>query len=261
MDNTTIIATVAGIILAAILVFSLLKGFIRMLLLAVAVIAAAGLWILMQKHGDTFLSFIMDSPQPWMVQVLSWGSALFCLMVGFHAMRWFSQVFSFRKHGGPTGVITTILMCCVMLWVMVVGLSYYGDVCRIAYYHDLGLAQMNGTPLPEKPWSTAMKDAIRTSSLTAWLEYIDPMENPAQTNLACLVAFGCALDEPTCEAFFYNQLDNRGIPHAFRLLDLFRDPGLRTIVSEGRYVTLLENERLTTFLQFKNTEELMRNIL
>ena len=57
------------------------------------------------------------------------------------------------------------------------------------------------------------------------------------------------------------QLANRGIPQPTRLLDLFRDPGLRTMVKEGRFVSLLENERLNTVLRFRNTEEKMRNIL
>ena len=45
------------------------------------------------------------------------------------------------------------------------------------------------------------------------------------------------------------------------MLDLFRDAGLRTMVKEGRFVSLLENERLNTVLRFRNTEEKMRYIL
>ncbi|MBQ5665148.1 MAG: hypothetical protein IIV41_04680, partial [Akkermansia sp.] len=67
--------------------------------------------------------------------------------------------------------------------------------------------------------------------------------------------------EPTFTHFYNTQLANRGIPQPTRLLDLFRDPGLRTMVKEGRFVSLLENERLNTVLRFRNTEEKMRLIL
>ena len=102
---------------------------------------------------------------------------------------------------------------------------------------------------------------MRTSPVTGWLQALDPIDDPAQTNLACLVAFGCTLDEPTFTTYYNTQLAGRGIPQPTRLLDLFRDPGLRTMVKEGRFVSLLENERLNTVLRFRNTEEKMRNIL
>lgn len=260
-DNTTIIATVCGGILLAILLFSLFKGVMRMLLLAGGIALAVAAWIFFHKNGFTFISMVTDSPQPWMVHTLAWSAAILILAVMVHGMKWCSHVFTLHRNGGPTGVITTILMCLLMLWVLTLGISYYGDICRIAYYHDLAEAQMGRAPQPQLPPFTRAKEALRANSLTAWLERIDPIENRAQTNLACLVAFGCTLDGPTCDAFYRNQLAPRGIPHPYRLLDLFRDPGLRTLVKEERYVLLLENEQLTTFLQFKNSEELIRGIL
>ena len=260
-DNNTIIAAVGGGILIAILLFCLLKGVMRMLLLAGGIALAAGAWIFFYKNGATFISLLIASPQPWMVHVLAWGVAILIIVVMIHGMRWCANVFTLHRNGGPTGVITTILMCMLMLWVTTIGISYYGDICRIAYYHDLAEAQMGRAEQPQLPFFTRAKEAIRTSGLTAWLERIDPLDNPAQTNLACLVAFGCTLDEPTCMSFYQGQLANRGIPHPYRLLDLFRDPGLRTMVQEKSYVSLLENERLTTFLQFKDSEEYIRKIL
>jgi hypothetical protein len=106
-----------------------------------------------------------------------------------------------------------------------------------------------------------MSTALRKSKATGWIQSFDPIDDPAQTNLACLVAFGCTLDEPTFSTFYNTQLANRGIPQPTRLLDLFRDPGLRTMVKEGRFVSLLENERLNTVLRFRNTADTMRNIL
>ena len=246
--------------------FSLLKGVIRMILLAIAISGAVAVWMFLQKNGFTYIEFVTDSPKPWMVQALAWSAALLILMIAFHGMVWISQLFNFRKKAGLGGILTTVLMSLLMLWVTMMGICYYGNVCRIRYYHELAEAQMQrasnpAITMPSTPWFTRMTMALRSSKITGWVQSIDPIDDPAQTNLACLVAFGCTLDEPTFTAFYNTQLANRGIPQPTRLLDLFRDPGLRTMVKEGRFVSLLENERLNTVLRFRNTEEKMRHIL
>lgn len=261
MESSPLVLYIIGGIIVSILLFMLLKGVLKMMVLAIAVSTAAAAWVFLQRNGFTYLEFVTDSPQPWMVQTLAWGTAGLILIFFFHGVLWASQLFTMGRRVGPCGLITTVLMCFIMLWVVTLGISYYGDVCRIRYFHDLATAQLNNEPLPEKPWCTAAKDALRHHDLTAWLEKIDPIENPAQANLACLVAFGCSMNEAQYTAFYNNQLANRGIPQPTRFLELFRDKGLRTLVSDGRYVTLLENERLTTFLQFRDTEEKIRRIL
>ncbi len=259
-EDTSYLLTVLGIIIGAIVFFSLFKGVIRMMLLAIAIIGAIAVWLTIQRNGFTFLAFVTDSPQPWMVQVASWGLALFTFLVFFHGMTWFSQLFSLRKFS-PTSVITTILMSGIMLWVTSIGISYYGDISRIAHFHDLAVAQMKGEPLPEKPFSCRVKEVMRSSVLTGWLKNVDPMEDVAQVNLACLVAFGCSLDEPHYTAFYLQQLANRNIPQGTRMLALFGDAGLRKLVEDEHFVTLLENERLKTFLQYKDTQQYFVDIL
>ena len=261
METSHIILTVLGVIVGAILLFALLKGVLKMLLLAIAVSSAIAAWMFLQKNGYTYVEFMTDTPQPWMVQALAWGVAVFILVLFFHGMVWMSQLFNFRKRPGLGCVLTTVLMSLVMLWVSIMGIFYSGNVCRIRYYHELAEAQMNRSTMPDIPWFSRTSTALRTSPVTGWLQALDPIDDPAQTNLACLVAFGCTLDEPTFTTFYNTQLASRGIPQPTRLLDLFRDPGLRTMVKEGRFVSLLENERLNTVLRFRNTEEKMRNIL
>lgn len=260
MEISHTILAVVGATLGGILLFTILKGVVRMLLLAIAVVGAVGVWLLLQRNGFTFLSFITPNPRPWMVQTAAWGGGAFVFLVFHHGMRWFSHLFSLKKAGAGS-IITTILMSALMLWLITLGISYYGDIRRISYYHDLALAQQSGENQPEIPWICRVKDELRKSHYTAWLEKIDPMEDPAQTNLACLVAYGCALNETHYNIFYRQQLATRNIPQPTRFLDLFGDAGLRTLVAEKRYVTLLENERLKTFVQFRNTEEIMRGIL
>lgn len=266
MDSTHIILTILAVLVVAILVFALIKGVIRMILLAVAVSSAVASWMFLQKNGFTYVAFVTDSPQQWMVQALAWSVSILILLIFFHGMVWISQLFSFKKKFGLGGVLTTALMSLIMIWVTIMGICYYGNVCRIRYYHELAAAQMQrltdpATEMPATPWFTRMSTALRESKVTGWIQSIDPIDDPAQTNLACLVAFGCTLDEPTFTTFYNTQLANRGIPQPTRLLDLFRDPGLRTMVKEGRFVSLLENERLNTVLRFRNTAESMRNVL
>ncbi len=261
LDDSDMMLAVLGVLLAAILVFAIFKGAIRMIMLAVAMTTAIAVWLLIQRNGFTFISFLTNSPQPWMVQVAAWGAALLVLVLFYHGMTWLSQLFSWKKGFTLAGVLTTVLMSALMLWLAALGVSYYGNVSRIGYYHDLACAHIKGEPQPDIPWGMSMKNTLRKAKSTAWLESIDPMENPAQANLACLVAYGCTLDEPAYRAFYEERLANRGIPQPTRFLDLFGDKGLRTLVAEGRFSTLLENERLTTFLQFSNTEEHILHIL
>lgn len=265
METSHIVLIALGVILAAIVLFSLLKGVIKMILLALAAISAIVVWIFIQRSGFTFLSFVTSSPQPWMVQVCAWGAAAFIFAVFFHGMNWFSQLFSWRRGGASAGgILTTVLMCAVMLWVAMVGISYYGDVSRIRYYHELAEshAQKEGSAAaPHMPWFTRLKRVLRQAPATAWLEKLDPMDDLAQTNLACLVAYGCSLTEEQMNEFYRTRLEHSGVPHPSRFLDLFRDKGLRTLVAEGRFVTLLENEHLKTFLQRQNTWEVLRQIL
>ncbi len=261
MDASNTMLTALGIVIAAIIFFILFKGVIRMLLLALAVITAITVWIVIQRNGFTFLSFLTNTPKPWMVQVAAWAAAIFVLMVFYHGMSWVSQLFSWRKRKVATGILTTVLMSCLMVWLATIGLSYYGNVSRVSYYHELGLAHNKGEADPAMPWFTGLKNSLRKSKGTAWLEAIDPLEDPALANLACLVAYGCTLNEQAYRHFYATSLANRGIPQPTRFLDLFEDKGLRTLVRERRFSTLLENERLKTFLQFRDTEAHIKLIL
>ncbi len=261
-DAQTTILIVLAVILLFIVIFSLLKGVIRMILLAMAIIGGIGVWLFLQNKGFTLLALVTDSPRPWMVQVAAWGLGLFTFAVFFHGMNWFSHLFSWRRGGAsPGGIITTVLMSAVMLWVGSVAISYYGNIARVSYYCDLAAAHAKGESDPAMPWFTQAKNALRKAEATAWLRHIDPLDSAAQANLACLVAYGCSLSEPEFTQFYNQRLAHCGVPHASRFLELFRDPGLRTLVQENRYVTLLENERLNAFLQLGNSAEILEKII
>ncbi len=256
LSNFNVLVVVVGI-LAAILVFSMLKGVIKMLLLAIAAISAIATWIFIQKNGFTLISLCINSPQPWMVQTLAWLATVFVFSVFFHGMNWFSQLFSWHRGGASAGgILTTTLMCVLMIWLATIGVSYYGDVSLINFYHSRASAT---SPL-SLPWSSRLRNALSSSPATSWILRFNPMDDPAQTKLACLVAYGCSLSEAQMEQFYHTCLEHSGIPHPSRFLDLFRDQGLRTLVREKRFVNLLENSHLKTFLQFQNTQHFLEKL-
>lgn len=262
LDSGTALWAVVGIVVVFFALFLLIKGVIKLMLLLAALTASVAWWVLVQRMGFTYLELVVDAPQPWMVQVAAWGGSAFILLVYYHMRVWASQLFSVNRRAGAGTILTTVLMSLLLLWVALLGVSYYGDISRISYYHELAVAQKEGRQeMPAKPWFTSMKEEISHQPSMNWLMKLNPMENKAQTNLACLLAYGCTFDEPGYTAVYHQQLAGRGIPQPTRFLDLFGDKGLRTLVEQGRFVTLLENDRLTTFLQFRNTEELIQNIL
>ena len=249
------IPIVIGGLIVAFIAFSLFKGVIKLLLFLAAAVSAIIAWIFLQKNGFTFLSFVTNNPQPWMVQACSWGAAIFIFAIFFHGMSWFSQLFSWRRGGASAGgILTTALMCLLLFWVAMVGVSYYSDVSLISHYHDRASSQATPEQIPRV---SRLSKALHESPFTSWLAGLNPMDDPAQAKLACIVAYGCSLDEAGLTQFYRTCLENSGIPQPSRFLDLFRDKGLRTLVEEGRFVTLLENERLTTFLQRLNTQEIL----
>lgn len=256
-EHASVPLVLAGLVVVFFL-FSLFKGVIKLLLFLAAAVCAIAAWIFLQKNGFTFLSFVTGNPQPWMVQLCSWCAALFIFAVFFHGMNWFSQLFSWRHNGASTGgILTTVLMCALLLWVAMVGVSYYSDVSLIGHYHSRARAQASQQQIP---WVSRLSKALHESPCTSWLARINPMDDPAQAKLACLVAYGCSLDETGFTQFYKNCLEKSGVPQPSRFLDLFRDKGLRTLVEEGRFSSLLENEHLKTFLQRLNTQEILEKM-
>ena len=259
LPSAPTVAIIIAAILLVFIVFTLLKGVIKMLLLAIAAVTAIAAWIFIQKNGFTLISLCINSPQPWMVQALAWLTAIFIFAVFFHGMSWFSQLFSWR-HGGASagGILTTVLMCALMLWLAMLGISYYGDVSLIDFYHNRA-ATTDGS-VPSLPWAARLRQALNNSPATSWAMRFNPMDDPSQTKLACLVAYGCSLSEEQLEQFYHTCLEHSGVPHPSRFMDLFRDQGLRTLVREKRFVNLLENSHLKTFLQFQNTQQFLEKL-
>lgn len=261
-ESTQTLLLALGCIIGVFILFSILKGIIRLILFAIAITASIAVWIFVQKNGFTLLAFITDSPSPTLVNIASLVCALTLFVAFYVAMNWLGQLITLKGGRNVTiaGLITAVLTLVLMLWVATIGISYYGDIARINFYHELASAQMNGQETPSTPWSTTLKKYINESAVTSWLRVMDPLEDPAQANMACLVAYGCTMDEARYTAFYREYLHNSGIKHPSRFLTLFADEGLRTLVRERRFVSLMENEHLRSIIQDPENEKILRTI-
>lgn len=262
MPTSTTLYLAIGVLLAAFILFTMLKGVIKMALFGAAVLGGILMWLLLERNGFTYLAFLTDTPRPWMVEALAWTGGILVFAVFLHGFSWFSNVFSFGSKmgtGGAKGILTTLLMVLILIWAGTMGISYMGDVGRVRYYHDLAEKHMGKTAeTPSLPVLTRLKNVLAVENSTSWLSALNPMEDDVLAYVACIVAYGCTLDEKRLEEYYARQVAPRlPISQPGRFLELFRDPGLRALVEQGKFVTLLESERLKTFLQYKDTERII----
>lgn len=247
-----------AVFILLIITFSIIKGVIKMIMLALTVILTIACWLFIQRNGETLLSFVIAEPKNWMVQAASYIAALFVFMVLFHGLRWFSQLFSWKRNGATSGgIITTILMSFVMLWMAYISFSYASNLSLVSYYHEMALCHSQNRAAPELPALVKAKNRLLDSPALSWLAALDPLDNTARTNLASLVAYGCALPEAQSQVFYASRLENCGISYPSRFTKLFSDEGLRKMVEQKNFASLLENELLQTFLQAGNSRQFL----
>lgn len=249
MFTAVSVYVIIGVVLAAFLSLTLLKGMIKMVLFAAAVVGGVLVWVLLDKNGFSYLSFVTPDPQPWMVTALKWVGSLAVFAVFWHGLFWFCNVFSWGKNmgsGGAKGILTTLLMVVVLVWVGVMGLSYRQSIDTVSYYYERGRADMGHKDADVSIPATAKIFAeMEDNASTAWLCKTDMVRDPARLCLASIVAYACALDDATCERFYSQTLAPR-IPRSGSLRHMIRD--MKPTVARGSFSTLYANPQLTTFL-------------
>ncbi len=241
-----------------IIIFSLIKGVIKMIMLSLTVVLSIACWLFVQRNGETLLTFVVNEPKNWMVQALSYIAALLVFLILFHGLRWFSQLFSWRRNGATSGgIITTVLMSVLMLWMAYISFSYASNIALINYYHDLAKCHSMGQQAADIPSIVNAKNRLLGNEAFSWLAKIDPLDNAARTNLASLIAYGCTLPEAQQAYFYATRLEKCGISYPSRFTKLFSDEGLRKIVEQENFASLLENDLLQTFLQAGNSKQFL----
>ncbi len=237
------------VFLVIITIFSVFKGAMKLICILACVIAGIATWLIMQRSGGEFIALVIEQPEPWILQVLSIVAALFVFFVLMRGLSWFSQIFSMNQ--GKTsnkGIVMSILMGLLFIWTLSLGIFYGSNLLKIRYYHQLGLAHRAGEASPEQPILLTSCEKIRQHPFSEMLLRINPFDDPARTNLACIITYGCTLDQAGYYHFYTQHLATRDIPQPTRLLQLFADDGMRQIVEQKQYVSILESDRLSPIL-------------
>lgn len=249
MDASTTLYVAAGVILVGFLVLAVLKGIIKMVLFGASILFSVLVYFWISKNGYSYLAFITSDPQRWMVTTLAWTAAIAVFAVFTHGLFWFSNVFSWggkMGFGGVKGVLTTVLMVMVLVWVGVVAVFYYGSVADICRAHEFALVEQKKLPSVSSPWTYEWKKRIIHSPSVSWMEKFDPMTDPERITLARLVAYLASFEQNDAAKRYMEM--SASIPRPRRLWSLCRDVAVRDMVKKEDMASIMNHPELTKFL-------------
>lgn len=259
MDTSTTIYIIAGVVLVGFLVLAVLKGIIKMLLFGAGVLGGVAVYYWMSKHGFSYLAFLTSDPKSWMITGLAWVSAIAVFAVFVHGMFWFSNVFSWGAKmgfGGVKGLLTTVLMVMVVLWVSLIALFYYGSVADVRRAHEIALSQINKEHKVSTSWVYDWSQQVQKTDSSQWLTKLAPLQDAERISLAKLVAY-LATFEPQ-EAVQRYSVVSPHIPRPRRLWTLSQDVAIKTLVRRNDMTTLLNHPELTKFLADTSSREAVK---
>lgn len=258
-DTSTTIYVIAGVILVGFLVFAVLKGIIKMVLFGASVLFSVLTYFWIAKNGYSYLAFVTSDPQRWMVTTLAWTAAIAVFAVFTHGLFWFSNVFSWGSKmgfGGVKGILTTMLMAVLIVWVGIVGIFYYGSVGDIRRAHEFALVQQKMQPTVSSPWTYEWKRKISNSSSVSWLGKFDPMTDPERISLAKLVAYLASFENDKAAKRFTEM--SAAIPRPRRLWSLCRDVAVRDMVKKEDMASIMNHPGLTKFLADQSSRDALK---
>lgn len=259
METNTIIYIIAAVVLVGFIVLAMCKGIIKMLLFGVGILASVGTYYWMTKHGYTYLAFITSDPRPWMLTGLVWCSALFVFAVFIHGMFWFNNVFTVGTRmgfGGIKGLLTTILMVFVLLWVVLLAVFYYGSVAEVKKAHDMALVQIDPKHKVSLSWMYEWNRQIRATDSAKWLVKLAPLEDAERIKLAQIIVYLATFE--TNDAVKRFALLEPHIPRPRRIWNLSQDVGIKTLVIRDDMTTLVNKPELTKILSDDSSRDAIR---
>ncbi len=260
MDTATTIYIIAGVVLAGFIVLVLLKGVIKTLLFGLGLLGAGFAYYWMSRHGFSYLSFITKDPKAWMTTALAWISALVVLAVFIHGMTWFGSVFSWSNSGGgrAKGILTSILMSIVVVWLALIAVFYYGSLAEVKRAHEIALSQIDPEHKVSSPFVYEWSSKIKESDSSRWLLKLAPMEDPELVSLAKLVAYLATFEPQAAVRRFTVIAERDQIPRSRRLWTLSQDVAIRNLVERNDIAALLNHTELNKFLNDASSREAIR---
>ena len=239
--------------LALLLIYAALKGIVKILLLAAAIIGGILTYFWLQKHGFTYLSFFTASSDSWMVTTLSVVGALLVFGVFQQGLSWFSHIFSWgekgTKLGGAKGIMTTLLMGLFILWLLAIGLEHFGALSDISRYKEITHdAQVRHDP----SWLSQAKYRLEKTALGAFLQKINPLYDAERFKLAKIIAYlGSEASSDKVTACLNVITPYLGDTH--KLKKIAEEKNIQAFLKQGDMNGLLNSPRLTKLLSEEKT--------
>ncbi len=267
MDSTLLFYLILGGLVIGFIVFTLLKGLIKMILFGAAVLCSIGTYFWIAKYGFTYLSFITANPRDWMVTTLAVLLAVGVFTVFMHGIKWFGNVFSWGSKmgfGGVKGIVTTILMALVVCWVGVMCIYYYGSMAEMNRVKELAQYHMDSTKSISNPIIYTLKKSITDNPNISWLGKLSPEHEPERLALAKIIAYLGALN-PQLSEVRRAQLDSfmprsRITSRTLSLKTLSQDAAMRQLVEKGDMQGLYNDVKLTRFLQDEDVRRVLSQL-
>lgn len=251
MDTTLTVCIIIGIILAGFVLYTLLKGFMKMLFFGGALACSIVAYIWVQKYGMSYISCVTSQPETWMVTTLAISTCLGTFAVLLYGLHWLSAVFSWRKnhagHGGGKGIITTILMVGLVVWVGLIALFYQGSTDELRYTHQRAMADLNRGPAPSATHALRAMSAIRHTPQVSWLAALDPLRDDKRMELTKLITYLASLEDADLMRVC-SSLKEQGFPNTARIQSFSQNHALRKAISQGDWDAVINNTGINTIL-------------
>ncbi len=245
--NLWIAVIIAAVVIGG-LVLASLKGLVKMILLAASVIGSILTYYWLQKYGFSYLSFLTAEPDSWMVTTLAVVGAVFVFAVFRHGLSWFSHVFSWGGGapglGGVKGLLTTVLMCLLVVWLACIGVFYFGSLSDIKRYKEVA---KDSSARTRQSLVSQAKHYLETSPVGSAIACLDPMRDEERLKLAKIVAYMASEENAGRLEVCRGEL-SRYVPHMNRLFKLASDDGIRSAMKKNDMGTLLGDPKLTRLL-------------
>lgn len=232
-------------LLAGALLMASLKGVVKLLLFAAAVIGSILTYYWVQKYGFSCLSFVTDQPREWMVTTLAILGAVFVFAAFRHGLLWFSNMFSWEGRlpglGGKKGIVTTVFMCLFIVWLLMLGIFYFGSLSEIRRFHQIAV---DASVRETMPVMAQGKYYVENSRVGALFHKLDPFNDAERLKLAKLVAYLASEEDEQKREDFLRYL-SKFVPSVNRLASLATDKGIRSAMQRNDMGALLNSTKLT----------------
>lgn len=243
---------------AACMVWGVIKGIARMVVLGVSAVAGAVTgWMFFTNAPEGLLKWLntihADAPQ--------WGSVLCGLVVFFLIQRFLSGLLSGQflapSGGGPrtrAGIIS-LIPALLVLWCMAMAIRWGGAVSRMKWVETASTGKLRPGEVAELPLLAKLRDGLSTGALGDVLDHVDPLHSRDTSTLGAILtlrrndeAWRNLMAQPEMSDFSRQPV----------LQHLLRDNNVLHAISFSHYTELLTMPAIKEALASPSVQEALR---